>query len=310
VGNVLNRDQIERYRYNGYLYPLPALSAAELAECNAGLARYESWLGGPVNAADRRWRSASYVMLPWVDRLVRHPRVLDVVEDLIGPDILVYTATWFIKEAESPTFAAWHQDATYFGLDPHEHVTAWVALTDADAEAGCMEVVSSRGEPRQLHHAALGLEHSINGGGQAIVERFYEGDGEMMALQAGQFSLHHTLCPHRSAPNRAGHRRVGIGISYIPAHCRITSDVRMLVPLVRGSNVGRNFDILPPPEAEFAPAAIARHEDAYRRYRDNYAAQIEMHDRAFAGGGATPTPRATLDPSRHLVGKVSSYGGF
>jgi len=67
-------------------------------------------------------------------------------EDLIGPDILVYTATFFIKEAESPTFAAWHQDATYFGLDPYEHVfTAWVALSDASAEAGCMEVVSSRG---------------------------------------------------------------------------------------------------------------------------------------------------------------------
>jgi len=84
-------------------------------------------LGKPVNQGDFRWRSASYVILPWVDALVRHPKILDVVEDLIGPDILVYTATWFIKEARSPTFAAWHQDATYFALDPVCHVTAWVA---------------------------------------------------------------------------------------------------------------------------------------------------------------------------------------
>ena len=85
----------------------------------------------------------------------------------------------------------------------------------------------------------------------------------------------------------------------------------MRVPLVRGANTGGNFDILPPPtEGEFHPAAIARHEDAYRRYRDNYAAQIELHDREFAGSGPAPTPRSTLDPSRHLVGKVASYGEF
>ncbi len=208
-----------------------------------------------------------------------------MVEDLIGPDILVYTATWFIKEAHSPTFAAWHQDATYFGLDPQAHVTAWVALSDAGAEAGCMEVVSSKGRPRQLHHAALGLEHSINGGGQAIVESFPDGDGgggEMMALAAGQFSLHHTLCPHRSAPNRAGHRRIGLGISYIPATCRLTGSVRMSARLVRGRDSGGNFDLIPPPEGELHPAAVARHDHVYRAYRDNYYEQITAHERQFA----------------------------
>jgi lactate dehydrogenase-like 2-hydroxyacid dehydrogenase len=132
------------------------------------------------------------------------------------------------------------------GIEPHEHVTAWVALSDATEEAGCMEVVSSRGRPRQLHHAALGLKDSINGGGQAIVEDFDQSDGEMMALPAGSFSLRHTLCRHRSAPNRAAHRRVGIGISYIPAHCRLTGTVRMCAPLVRGRDCGGHFDLLPP----------------------------------------------------------------
>src|SRR5437870_2403737 len=76
VGNatMLSQAQIERYRYDGYLFPLPALSPAELADCNADLARYEAWLGGPVNQAERRWRSASYVVLPWVDALTRHPQ--------------------------------------------------------------------------------------------------------------------------------------------------------------------------------------------------------------------------------------------
>src|SRR4029077_170541 len=231
---------------------------------------------------DRKWRSAGYVFLPWVDALVRHPRVLDAVESVIGPDILVYTSTFFIKEPDSPVFAAWHQDATYFGLTPHEHVTAWVALSDASTEAGCMEVVSSRGKPQQMHHAALGLANSINGGGQAIVDDIDAPDGTMMALPAGSFSLHHTLCRHRSAPNRAGHRRVGIGISYIPAHCRLIGTVRMCARLVRGRDTGGNFDLIPAPEGELHPAALARHELVYARYRDNYAEQIAAHEREFA----------------------------
>lgn len=279
---MLTQAQIAKYRYNGYLFPFPALSAAESAECNDGLARYEGWLGKPVNQADRRWRSATYVMLPWVDALVRHPRVLDVVEELIGPDILVYTATWFIKEAQSPAFTAWHQDATYFGLTPHEHVTAWVALSDAGSEAGCMEVASSRGNPQQMRHAALNLPHSINGGGQAIVDPVDDSDTAMMELPAGSFSLHHTLCRHRSPPNRATHRRIGLGISYIPAHCRLTGSVRMCARLVRGRDAGGHFDPIPAPEGELHPAALARHEEVYRRYRDNYAEQIAVHEREFA----------------------------
>ena len=72
----------------------------------------------------------------WFDTLIRHPRILDAIEDVIGPDILVWTSTFFIKEPHSPTFAAWHQDGTYFGLEPHEQVCAWVALTDASRKPG------------------------------------------------------------------------------------------------------------------------------------------------------------------------------
>ncbi|HEX3953987.1 MAG TPA: phytanoyl-CoA dioxygenase family protein [Stellaceae bacterium] len=292
---MLTPAQVEQYRYNGYLYPFPALSADEVAECNAGLTRYEKWVGQPINQSERRWRSGTYFILPWVDKLARNPRILDVVEDLIGPDILVYTATFFIKEANSPAYAAWHQDSTYFGLVPNdEHVTAWVALTDAGEEAGCMEVVSSRGEPRQLQHAALRLANSINGGGQAIVEQFYEGGGEMMSLRAGEFSMHHTMCTHRSAPNRANHRRVGLGISYIPAHCRLNSPVRMCARLVRGRDTSGHFDLVPgPEEGELHPAALARHERVYRAYSDNYAVQVEAHDAAFIGqrpAAAAPAP--------------------
>src|SRR6185312_12767698 len=160
---TLTQQQADSYRYNGFLSPFAALTPAETASCLAGLQRFEQFIGTLVPKADMHWRSLTHACLPFYADLVRNPRILDVVEDLIGPDILVWTSTFFIKEANSPTFAAWHQDSTYFGLTPHEHVTAWVALTDATEEAGCMEAVSSRGAPRQLRHAALGLADSING---------------------------------------------------------------------------------------------------------------------------------------------------
>lgn len=279
---MLSAEQVERYHHDGYLFPLPALSAGEIDECIDGLDRFERWLGSPVTDADRKWRSAGYILMPWVDRLVRHSGILDAVESVIGPDILVYTSTFFIKEPHSPVFAAWHQDATYFGLAPHEHVTAWVALTDATSEAGCMEVVSSRGAPRQLRHAALGLAHSINGGGQAIVENFDQQSGVAMQLPAGNFSLHHTLCRHRSAPNRAAHRRIGLGISYIPAHVRTIGSYRLSALLARGRDTGGHFDLLPAPETELGAMEVERHERVYRRYRENYAEQTEWHERRFA----------------------------
>ncbi len=275
----LTSAQLSQFRTEGYVSPFRRVSAAEAAEDRARIEAYEVQAGHDAN---RTLKIKGNLAFPWLMALARKPQILDVVEDVIGPDILVFTATFFIKEPGSPTFAAWHQDATYFGLTPHEHVTAWVALTNASAEAGCMEVLSSRGNPRQMRHAALGLANSINVGGQAIVDGLDEAGGTLMALPAGSFSLHHTLSRHRSAPNRAAHRRVGIGISYSPAHCRLTGSVRMCARLARGSDRGGHFDLIPAPEGELHPAALARHETVYRRYRENYAEQIAFHDREFA----------------------------
>lgn len=279
---VLTQKQAQRYRHDGFLFPLPALSSAEAAECFGQYEAYERWLSKPLSEADLKWRGLSYIFLPWVDRLARHPRILDAVEDVIGPDIMVYMATFFVKEPDSLSFTAWHQDATYFGLTPHEHVTAWVALTDASGEAGCMDVVSFGGKPRQMHHAELRSTNSINSRGQTIVEKIDDGSLITMALKAGDFSLHHTLCAHRSGPNRTPHRRIGLGISYIPTRVRHTGSKRMPALLVRGEDKFGHFDHLPSPTGECAPAALALHDEIYRVYRENYEDQSRAHERQFA----------------------------
>jgi non-haem Fe2+, alpha-ketoglutarate-dependent halogenase len=278
---ALTQAQVDSFHYNGFLFPIPALTGAEIDACLAGLARLEAELGSAVADADIKWRSHAYAHSPWFNALIRHPRILDAVEDVIGPNILVWTSTFFIKEPHSPTFAAWHQDGAYFGLEPKEQVCAWVALTDASKEAGCMEMLSSRGAPRMLHHAALGLKDSINRAGQTIMDPFDDSEPVAMALRAGEFSLHHELAMHRSAPNNAGHRRVGIGLNYVPAHVRVDSPVRLTAMLVRGEDRYGHFDLIDPPVAERDAAALAVHQAVSEQYRENYKVQVVRHEGMF-----------------------------
>jgi non-heme Fe2+,alpha-ketoglutarate-dependent halogenase len=283
---TLTPEQLAAYRDNGFLFPIPALTPSEVATCLAGLARLEADLGCPVAEAAVKWRSHAYAHSPWFNTLIRHPRILDAIEDVIGPNILVWTSTFFIKEPHSPTFAAWHQDGTYFGLEPKEQVCAWVALTDASEEAGCMEQLSSHGAPRQYHHAPLGLANSINRAGQTIMEPFDQSNPVAMALPAGSFSLHHELAAHRSAPNNASHRRVGIGLNYIPTHVRVDGPVRCRAMLVRGEDRYGHFDLIDPPAAERDAAALAVHQQVSDRYRENYNVQVQRHAERYATSGA------------------------
>jgi hypothetical protein len=283
---ALSQEQVDSYRYNGFLFPVPALTPDEVATCLAGLQRFEQELGSPVAEADVKWRSHAYAHSPWFNTLIRHKRILDAIEDVIGPNILVWTSTFFIKEPHSPTFAAWHQDGTYFGLEPKEQVCAWVALTDASEQAGCMEQLSSRGAPRQYNHAALGLANSINRAGQTIMEAFDQSNPVAMALRAGEFSLHHELAVHRSAPNHASHRRVGIGLNYIPTHVRVDSPVRCKAMLVRGEDRYGHFDLIDPPSVERDAAALAVHQQVSDRYRENYNIQVKRHVYLFTTSSA------------------------
>jgi non-haem Fe2+, alpha-ketoglutarate-dependent halogenase len=282
---ALTEEQLAYYRYNGFLFPLPALGQEEIAFFLSGLDRLEIDLGCPVAAAEVKWRSHAYAHSPCFNTLVRHPRILDAIEDVIGPNILVWTSTFFIKEPDSATFAAWHQDGTYFGLEPKEQVCAWVALTDASREAGCMEHTSARGAARQLHHAPLGLKDSINRAGQTIMDPFDQSEPVAMALPSGYFSLHHELSIHRSAPNCSQHRRVGIGLNYIPTHVRVDGPIRCRAMLVRGQDDYGHFDLIDPPSAERDAAALAVHQQVSDRYRTNYSEQVSRHERHFFNAG-------------------------
>jgi len=275
---VLTDDQVAHWRRNGFLHPFPLLDEAERQGCLDGVARYEAWLGDRINAADDLGcRTMPYIILPWAARLAQDPRILDIVEDLIGPDILVWTSTFFIKEARSPTIAAWHQDATYFGLEPMEMTTAWIALSEASEEAGCMEMLPWGGQWRQMRHETHVVENSVNRAEQMIVEGMDETGAVKMPLKAGEFSLHHGMAIHRSAPNQSGHRRIGLGLNFMPTHTKPTGSIPTAAMLVRGEDKYGHFELVAPPKAELDEENIAAHERAVTAYRDNYLEFEALH---------------------------------
>jgi non-heme Fe2+,alpha-ketoglutarate-dependent halogenase len=280
MNNGLTDQQVANWRRDGFLYPFDMLSADEIRDCQAGLARFEAWLGSPVNASkDLKWRTMPHITLPWYTRLVHDARILDKIEQLIGADIMVFTSTFFIKEAHTPTIAAWHQDSTYYGIGQSANVaTAWIALTEASHEAGCMDVLPFESDgPRQMQHVANVVQDSVNRAGQVITEAFDESRVATMALRPGQFSLHHGLCPHRSGPNTTDKRRIGIGMNFIAPSEKPLGKYKTATMLVRGEDRYGNFEKLRPPATELDDDAVAAHERAVTRYRETYYEQEPLH---------------------------------
>jgi len=137
----LSPSQITQYQRDGFLFPVDCLTAEEVRHYLGRLEDFEREQGDTFGKLPELVRSKSHLLFTWMDALVRHPKVLDAVASLIGPNILIYHLTSWLKEPNEPTHVSWHQDGTYFGLDPAEQVTAWIALTDATPEMGCVKII-------------------------------------------------------------------------------------------------------------------------------------------------------------------------
>ena len=265
---------VEAFERNGFGGPFHAMSADEARDYRRKFEAYEAELGRRVTEGDPDSRFKTHLLLPFAADLVGHPRILDAVEALLGPDILCWTSTWFVKDAKTDAQTIWHQDATHFGLRPHLHVTAWLALSEASEEAGCMRFMPGTNRDGMMRHITNAAPNSINSAGQRTVADFPTEDAVPVPLSPGEFSIHHTLAVHASGPNRADDRRIGIGISYIPANVRHIGSMRVPATLVRGKDRHGHFDLEPRPEGSLEWDAYHRHRAIYSA---SYAEQVEWH---------------------------------
>ncbi len=262
----LSPDQVARYQRDGYVFPLDCLSPDEVRHYRGALEAFEAERGDTFGKLPNLVRSKSHLLFAWMDDLVRHPKVLDAVESLIGPNILIYHMTSWLKEPNESSHVSWHQDGTYFGLEPAEQVTAWIALTDSTPEMGCIKILPGTHVIGQQPHKDVASPDNLLSRGQTIDRKLDFSTSVMMPLKAGQVSLHHTHVVHSSEPNRSGQRRVGIGVSYIPTHCRLVNDVRVTATLVRGRDEYGHFDLDPAPVHDFDAVARNVHAMAVERF--------------------------------------------
>ncbi len=258
---MLSDAAVAAYRRDGYYFPVPVLTADEVAYFRERLEAHEAEIGEPLQG---NFRHKSHLLFTWVDELVHHPRILDAVEQILGPNLLCWTTNFFIKEAKSPGFVSWHQDAFYWGLSKDDVCTAWVALSPANLESGCMKFVPGSQTQDHLQHVDTFHKDNLLSRGQEIAVKVDTERTVDCILDPGEMSLHHVKVVHGSEPNRSGDRRIGLAIRYIPTDVRQIK-VRDSATLVRGVDRDGNFDPEPRPRADLDQAALAAHADAVGR---------------------------------------------
>jgi non-haem Fe2+, alpha-ketoglutarate-dependent halogenase len=279
MSTSLTAEQIERYREDGILFPVPVLSPGETARFRAAFEEVADRLGGrPVAQA----LGHTHAHFRWAYDLATHPAVLDAVEGLLGPDILVWTVSIFPKYPRDPGYISWHQDGTYWGLDSTRVTTAWIALTDSTRDNGCMRVVPGSHRRAILPHRDTYAPDNRLSRGQEIAVTVDERDAVDVVLRAGEMSLHHVNIIHGSNPNPSDGSRIGFAPRFTtPATRQIDGEPPTAV-LARGRDAYGHFRLLPgPPTLGFDAALAAQQEAAgrflseIRRTRGHYAGGAE-----------------------------------
>jgi ectoine hydroxylase-related dioxygenase (phytanoyl-CoA dioxygenase family) len=255
-----HRDQ---YWQDGYLFPIPVMPADEARALRAELESIETqWRdnGLPLPLATYK-RVNAHVVMPLAHRIGADPRLLDVVEGILGPDIMIYSVEFFIKEPNTRHKVSMHQDLTYWGLGEIDGlVTAWLALSPATPASGCMDFVRASHKNPILPHEDTFAEDNLLSRGQEVKVDVDPKDRVPIEIHPGQISLHHGLTIHGSGPNTTDDRRIAAVVRYCtPAIKQQVGDTDFAL-LVRGRDTHNHFDSVTPPTANFTPDALAQYD--------------------------------------------------
>ena len=251
----------ESFRRDGFVAPLRIIDAAETADHRRRLEKAEAAFG-PLN-----YQAKVHTILRSPLELVTHPCVLDIVEALIGPNILLWTATYIIKEPDTATHVSWHQDLTYWGLSGDDQVSMWLALSPATQANGCMRLVPRSHLVGRHDHRITESDSNLLFQGQTV-DGVEESQAVYCTLEPGEASFHHGWTLHSSLPNRSGERRIGLNAQYVATHIRQTKHNRDTALLVRGVDTFGHFGLDIPARGDLEPEAVERQRELDRLYRE------------------------------------------
>lgn len=235
------------YFQKGFIFPVNAVSKAEAKELRKDYEEAEKELQGDT---ERLALLKAYPnrLLPSFDALTRNKHLVRAAKELLGDNILVWSAALFIKEPQSTQIVSWHQDLTYWQLNDIKEVTCWFAVSSASKKAGCMKFIPGSHTNRLVPHNDTYDSNNLLSRGQEISVEVDEKLAIHAELDEGQASFHHGLLFHSSGPNLTNDRRIGSAIRYISASMKQNTGDRPLVTKVIGDEDFGNFNILPPPK--------------------------------------------------------------
>lgn len=249
------------YNANGFL------SGVKIIDADTAKKHRSEMEGAEAEHGSVHYKTKIHTLMTSPYELATLPQVLDLVEQLIGPDILLFNTTYIIKEPDSTSHVSWHQDLTYWGLSHDDQVTMWLALSPASEQSGCMRMVpASHLKGRLDHHATHDADNVLLQG--QTVQGVNEENSVMCPLAPGEASFHHGWTLHASMPNRSTDRRIGLNVQYIAPHVRQTKHDLDTAVLVRGTDQYNHFKTDNIASENFAADAVARHTKLQKLYEE------------------------------------------
>lgn len=266
MGHALSDSQLARYRRDGFLFPIPLLTAAEATRLRRQLEAAEA--GDDSRDPGAYTRQKPHLLFTWCNDLVRHPKALAIAEDVLGHDLMVWQSSFFCKSPGDTAFVSWHQDVLYWNLQPDDGVvTLWISLTESTRENGCMRMVPGTHRNPPLPHSDTEDEDNMLTRGQTAHTDFSDDDIVDLVLAPGEACIFHQGVLHCSEPNRSDARRIGYTIRYLSPEARQTTGLPDSAMPVQGEDRVGNFLHDPPPETDLSPDALATYRASLDRRR-------------------------------------------
>jgi len=247
---VLTQAQVHAFEEEGYLSPVRAMSAERARHYRRRFESLEARFPGDM----KKMKTKSHLLCPWVLEIAEDPHILDIFEDLIGPDIRCWSMAWRVKKADGETIAGWHQDSVYGS--PIPVVLGAMALSSCGVQEGCLRGFPGSHKWGHLRHEESDDPRSILARGQYIVDDLDEAKAVDFALEPGEMVMFHNSLVHGSSVNNGPDRRFLLLIEMVPTWAERPRG-RESAMLLRGVDRYDAFDDEPRPDGEFTGTALA-----------------------------------------------------
>jgi ectoine hydroxylase-related dioxygenase (phytanoyl-CoA dioxygenase family) len=263
--NTLSNNQIDRYASDGILFPVRVLSPLQAAQYRDALESVARLSGESIL---RRFDNL-HLFFPWAYRLSTQQSLLDAIESILGPDIVIDGSLVFYKPPHDEAYASWHQDSVYSGWHLTPSVSAWIALTKSERSNGCMRAIPGSHKDGLLEHDnVLNDPNLLNRRGERLRMDVNESQAVDLVLEPGEMSLHHTNIVHGSNANTSDVPRIGFIVRFVTSK---TTNRERPVMRVRGDADCSHLRLASPPVEEDLAVAVS----AWRRATDSASRQAQ-----------------------------------